>query len=210
MEKQEIKIPKPNFEVRAFPIVGITPLVMHRFSEKAKQQIKASEESGSQKKKKGTKKKPRDYAADYEGAKHVSTEGWIGFPASAFRAAMIRACNIVGFVMTQAKMSLFIVEDGISMDGIPLVKIEGEPERYESMVRIGMSQTTLAVRPMFKKWAVQLRVRYDADIFSEADVANLLLRAGMQVGIGEGRPFSKKSDAGMGWGTFTIEGLKEK
>jgi len=39
--------------------------------------------------------------------------------------------------------------------------------------------------------------------FSGADIANLVLRAGIQVGIGEGRPFSKNS-CGMGWGTFEI------
>jgi len=38
-------------------------------------------------------------------------------------------------------------------------------------------------------------------------VTNLLSRVGMQVGIGEGRPFSKNS-AGMGWGTFELEGSK--
>jgi hypothetical protein len=46
-------------------------------------------------------------------------------------------------------------------------------------------------------------VVYDADQFTLEDVSNLLARAGMQVGIGEGRPDSKMS-AGMGWGTFRI------
>lgn len=35
-------------------------------------------------------------------------------------------------------------------------------------------------------------------------VVNLLARAGLQVGIGEGRPFSKSS-AGLGFGLFTVE-----
>jgi len=35
-------------------------------------------------------------------------------------------------------------------------------------------------------------------------LTNLLARAGLQVGIGEGRPDSKNS-AGMGWGLFQIE-----
>jgi hypothetical protein len=47
-------------------------------------------------------------------------------------------------------------------------------------------------------------VRFDADQFTLRDIANLLLRAGMQVGVGEGRPDSKKS-CGMGWGTFEIK-----
>jgi hypothetical protein len=41
------------------------------------------------------------------------------------------------------------------------------------------------------------------DQFTPEDVANLMARVGMQVGIGEGRPDSKNS-AGMGWGLFKI------
>ena len=46
-------------------------------------------------------------------------------------------------------------------------------------------------------------MRFDYDQFGYDDVSNLVLRAGIQVGVGEGRPDSKKS-TGMGWGTFTI------
>jgi hypothetical protein len=48
-----------------------------------------------------------------------------------------------------------------------------------------------------------LRFRYDADQFTASDVVNLIARAGMQVGICEGRPDSSNS-TGMGWGTFEI------
>jgi hypothetical protein len=47
-------------------------------------------------------------------------------------------------------------------------------------------------------------VRFDADQFKASDVVNLLQRAGAQVGIGEGRPFSKSSN-GLGYGTFDVE-----
>jgi hypothetical protein len=47
-------------------------------------------------------------------------------------------------------------------------------------------------------------LRWDADQFSVNDVMNLLSRAGVQVGIGEGRPFSKNSN-GMGWGTWEVQ-----
>jgi hypothetical protein len=46
-------------------------------------------------------------------------------------------------------------------------------------------------------------VSFDADQFALGDIGNLLVRVGMQVGIGEGRPDSKKS-AGMGWGLFEV------
>ena len=57
---------------------------------------------------------------------------------------------------------------------------------------------------MFREgWEADVRIRYDGDQFTASDVVNLLARAGLQVGIGEGRPDSKKS-TGMGWGLFEI------
>ena len=67
------------------------------------------------------------------------------------------------------------------------------------------------IRPDFstrlRKWSATVQVSFDGDQFTVAYVYNLLARAGMQVGIGEGRPDSKKSN-GMGWGTFEVASLK--
>ena len=49
-----------------------------------------------------------------------------------------------------------------------------------------------------------VRIRYDADMFAQEDIYNLMMRVGQQVGIGEGRPDSKNS-AGMGWGLFDLD-----
>jgi hypothetical protein len=110
----------------------------------------------------------------------------------------------VGFKMTLAKLSVFIEADGFdAIDGVPLVKIEGEPERLEMVTRNANTQPDIRVRPMWREWSVRLLVTYDEAQFSREDVTNLLSRVGKQVGIGEGRHDSKKS-AGMGWGTFAI------
>mgnify|MGYP001580518047 FL=1 len=55
-------------------------------------------------------------------------------------------------------------------------------------------------------WEARVRIRYDGDQFSLADVSNLLARAGLQVGVGEGRADSKNS-AGIGWGFFAMKGV---
>jgi len=52
-------------------------------------------------------------------------------------------------------------------------------------------------------WQAKISLEWDADQFSLADVSNLMVRLGKQVGIGEGRPDSRSS-AGMGWGTFRL------
>lgn len=200
---QQVTIPAPNLVIAEFKLRGTAPFVQHKFSAKAKAQIRATQVAGSTAT--GKKKRtPKDFDAAYEAAKHISEEGWCGIPAPAFRSAMISACRLVGFQMTKAKLSVFILADGIDAeDGTPLVKIEGEPQKHEGHVRNETGVVDLRARPMWRKWSCRLRVRFDADQFTQDDMANLLLRAGMQVGIGEGRPDSKKSH-GCGWGTFEL------
>lgn len=206
MKNEQITIPAPNFKTAEFCIRGTAPLVVHKFSAKAIKMIRDKQELGSAAKK-GTKRDPKNFTDVFNGARHISLDGWDGIPASAFRCAMISACRLVGFKMTLAKLSVFIEADGFdATEGTPLVRIIGDaPEQFESMVRIGIggSTTDISVRPMYRKWGAKLRIRYDGDQFTQGDVANLLLRVGMQIGICEGRPDSKSS-CGMGWGVFEI------
>ncbi len=57
-------------------------------------------------------------------------------------------------------------------------------------------------------WEADLVIEFDADFLNEEEVTNLLYRAGRQVGIGEGRPMSPKSN-GCGWGRFDVVGAYE-
>jgi hypothetical protein len=204
---KEVEITAPNMQQAEFQLIGIAPYVQLQFSEKAINAMKENMRAGSLAKK-GKKREPRDFDEDYRQACHISTDGWHGVPASAFRNALISACRLVGFQMTKAKLGIFVEADGIdAVDGTPLVKIEGTPEHVEHHIRNANGGTDIRVRAMWREWSIVLRVRFDADMFSLKDVANLLNRVGAQVGIGEGRPDSKQS-AGMGWGMFTITGGK--
>lgn len=203
-QQQVVVTIKPaNIQTAAFRIEGTAPLVQARFSEKAKNQMMAKMAAGSTAGK-SKAKAARDFDEDMRAAMHVSEEGWQGIPAGAFRNAMISACRLVGFKMTLAKLSVFVEADGIdAVDGIPLVRFEGTPERHEMAARVGIDGTDIRIRPMWRRWSAEVRVRYDADQFTAQDVANLMQRVGLQVGIGEGRPDSRSS-AGLGWGTFEL------
>src|SRR5688500_438017 len=109
--RTELVIKAPNLQIVEFQVRGTAPYVQHRFWKKA--QIMATQEAGSTTQSKSRKARaPRDFAADYEQSKHVSTDGWPGIPAPAFRNAMISACRVAGFTMTRAKLSVFILPDG--------------------------------------------------------------------------------------------------
>jgi hypothetical protein len=206
--EKEIIIQAPNFETVDTTIIGDTKLVIHKFSQKAREQIKAKQELGSVGAK-GKKRAPKNFEDLYQGAFYIGkTKGkeWYGFNASAIRHAMISACKLVGFHMTKGKLGIFVEPDGFDIEsGVPLVKItKGEPKKHETYVRLATGVVDICVRPMWDEgWEANPRIRYDADMFSRTDVVNLLHRAGLQVGICEGRPDSKNSP-GCGWGTFRI------
>lgn len=205
MADATVTIKAPNFNTAVFEIQGVAPLVIHRFSAKTKLQMKEKMETG---KAAGNKKNREAKLTDdlYEEARYRSPQGWDGMNASAFRNAMISACRLVGFKMTLAKLSIFVIEDGRDKaePQIPLVRIYGKPIKQEDMARVETGQPYVTVRAAFHEWSAKVKIRWDADQFTVSDVTNLLSRVGQQVGIGEGRPDSKNS-AGMGWGLFEVK-----
>ena len=200
-----IAITPPDFRFVSMRLRGTSPLVINRFSQKAMEEMRATQEAGSTARAKKVRT-AKDFNALYEGAKHKSIEGWDGIHAAAFRNAAISACRAVGFKMTHAKLAFRVMEDGWDMaDGAPLIKIlDGEAEQWVAPTRNATGVIDLRSRPMYKKWGAQLNIEYDAGMLTAADIGNLISRVGKQVGIGEGRPDSKQS-AGLGFGLFDVE-----
>jgi hypothetical protein len=184
-------------------IKGTAPLMQLRFTEKAINQMISKHEAGSQGNSK-KKKEARNFDEDYQQAFHRMADGTAGFPASALRSACISACRVVGFKMTHAKLSIFVEADGYDVvDATPLVRIHGKPKKTIMPVRNQTGVADLRVRPVWEEWHSDITIRFDSEQFSAEDAMNLVARAGMQVGIGEGRPDSKNS-TGLGYGLFEV------
>ena len=209
VQKLNVQIKAPNLQVAVLELVGTAPYVQNKFSAKARQKMHDDQAAGHTSKK-GAKKDPKDFQAMYQGAIHHLPDGGYGIPAPAFRNAAISACRICGFHMTQAKLAVFVQEDGFDpTDQTPLVRLAGEPEYFETYGRNDNGGVDLRARPMWQPgWRITLRVKFDADMFTLTDIMNLFDRVGQQVGVGEGRPDSKKS-AGQGWGLFRIMNEEE-
>jgi len=199
-----VAITPPDFRHLAIQIRGIAPLVINRFSAKAMEVMKQTQEAGSTARSRKTRES-KDFDQLFESAKHVSDDGWEGIHAAAFRNAAISACRACGFKMTHAKLAFSVMQDGFDrVDGAPLVRLtEGVAEQWIAPTRNATGVIDLRSRPMYRQWATTLRIRYDAGMLTDADVVNLISRVGMQVGVGEGRPDSKNS-AGLGFGLFEI------
>jgi len=202
-------IQPPHFETARFRLIGTAPYVANKFTQKQMAEMMRKQEAGSRSKK-GQKRDPKNFEALWKQALHISEDGWIGLPASGIRNAMISACRLVGFKMTIAKMSVFVIHDGIDSElGTPLVKLHGTPVRKDIPVVLANGSTDILPRPFFTKWQTDITAKWDADQFDASDVFNLLMRAGQQVGLGAGRPDSSHSN-GMGWGLFDVETVPEK
>lgn len=202
-KKKEFVIAPPDIRTLIVELEGTAPLMIAKFSKKAREMMRDKMSAGSTARK-GRVRTARNFEEDYMQARHLSEDGWDGLPAGAFRNALISACRLVGFKMTLAKLSLFIEADGFDADeGTPLVRIHGTPEKSEMTGRNADGSADIRVRPLWRQWGATLRIRYDAGQFTDLDVMHLISRVGMQVGVGEGRPDSKNS-AGLGFGTFRI------
>lgn len=206
-EKTEHILIKPvNIQTLPIKLIGTSPLVIHRFSIKTKNEMLEKMKLGSVNNSKKSKHEALDTEAKFNEARYFSKQGWDGFPAHSLRCAAISACRLVGFKMTIAKMSIFVLQDDwdATEPHIPLCKINGKAEKLEMIARVDNGAPYVTVRPVYHNWSSLVKIRFDADQFSASDVANLIARVGVQVGLCEGRPDSKNS-AGMGWGTFKIE-----
>jgi hypothetical protein len=207
-EKPEtVRVIKPVVRVIDVPIrsFGDVPLVQNKFSEKARQMM-----ADKQQRKGAGRREAKDPTACFRGAMHLMPGAKaddehpdIGFPASAFRKAMISAANqkTNGVSKTVARGAVFVLGD----DDSGLVRIHYEVVRMrEDAVKNESGVADLRYRPEFLRWSATLRIQYDAGMISAEQVINLAHRAGFSIGIGEGRP-----DKSGEWGRFEVMTAEE-
>lgn len=185
-------------EVVEIPIKGTAPLIVHRWSEKAKEMMLASQQG------KKTPKQAKDPQADYESSMYRLTDGGHGFPVMAFKAATVKGGGRVfgkAVKMTELRQVFTFIADGLGVDGTQLARITGEPTMREDMVRVGMGTADIRYRAEYRDWSALLRVEYVPSVIDIESVV-ALVDAGGTNGVGEWRP--EKSGS---YGTYEVVGL---
>jgi hypothetical protein len=197
-EKKVITIQPIPLETVVVPIKGMMPLIVHKWSDKAKRQMLANQMAGKNAPK--AKKEPKDPQADYMSSLYLMPDGEPGFPSSGFKAAIVGACRMFdGLDMVLAKTI-------IRVNGY-MVKIEGEHRMREDPVRLAKGVPDLRYRAEFPEWSATLSITYNASILKVEDIISLVNAAGMG-GIGEWRPSAPKSLSGT-FGTFEVDTSKQ-
>lgn len=181
-----------------------SPLVIHAFAEKAKEEIRQK-----QAKKAKRAKEQRDPRAEFLAARYLDGEGRECAPITAVKKAMVSAGTAMDNLTKVAIRQAIFVAPTLAPASM-FVPIETKDGRLamgvfgEDAVTIGINTRGLVYRPKYDDWSLRVTVEYNPRLVSQEQVVALAEQAGWGVGICEGRP--ERSSA-LGWGRFSVEVL---
>ncbi len=177
VKEETIEIPRIEIGYLEIQLIGDSPLIMHKWSEKAKKEMLDKQMKVA---KKG--REAKDPEQDFRDCIYHHPDGGYGFPSVAFKNAAVSACRFTdGTKMTVARGAFHVENE--------FVKIEGaEPIPREDMVRVGMGTADIRYRAEFQGWRATVRLAYNKHALSREQIVNLFNLAGFGVGIGEWRP----------------------
>jgi len=205
---KEIVIPAIKIKEVSFKIVGDSPLIMHAWDPKTKEQMLNVMMGNAKTVGREPKDPDREFISSMywlagaptelteEGFKEAIKSGKarFGFPSRAFKAAAVSA----GY---RAK----VTKDKVSMQGAfhidsEFVEINGTPRKREDMVRVSGGLPDIRYRGEFPEWSAIILVKYNSGVVSDKQVINLFNLGGFACGIGEDRP-----EKGGQFGMYHVE-----
>ena len=209
-------------EIKRVPvhIEGDTPLIMHAWSDKAKQMMLDAQMGKAKGKQKPKKSPAEDFIESMywlegkpEIADSMSEEekmaafcaaiengARFGFPVTAFKQSAISAAYRLGWSKDKVSLrgAFFIESDA---DGMIEIK-SAPPIMREDMVRVGMGTADIRYRGQFNNWSADLVISYNANgPYSLETIINILNAGGYTNGVGEWRPEKDGQ-----YGTFHVAG----
>ena len=194
-ETEVITIPAIDIRNATITLKGDSPLIVHKWSEKAKKmmldkQMKVATSKGYDAKDpfadfvdtiyflSGKPESPTPEA--FEEA--LSNGARFGFPSVGVKASAVSAGFRAGVTKNLVSMNgAFHIDE-------EYVEIKGVPQIREDMVRVGMGTADIRYRAEFPEWSTTFTVKYNAGVISLAQLCNLFNLGGFAVGIGEWRP----------------------
>lgn len=194
-ETEVITIPAIDIRNATITLKGDSPLIVHKWSEKAKKmmldkQMKVATSKGHDAKDpfadfvdtiyflSGKPESPTPEA--FEEA--LSNGALFGFPSVGVKASAVSAGFRSGVTKNLVSMNgaFHIDEEYVEIKGVPRIR--------EDMVRVGMGTADIRYRAEFPEWSTTFTVKYNAGVISLAQLCNLFNLGGFAVGIGEWRP----------------------
>jgi len=182
--EEVIEISEIQMSEAQFYVVGTSPLIMHRFSRKAWQEllmpsVRENRASLEQKLK-------HDPHAEYRGAFYRNRDpkapALFHLPNGAFHGALAAAAlDMPGAKKAQIERLTRVTDINIDLFGVP--------EIFCAMVRNSDIAHTpdVRTRPIFPRWCCVVTIRFVKNIVTQRTIANLFGAAGAITGIGDWR-----------------------
>ena len=193
-ENVAVSIPAIDIRTATIKIVGDSPLIVHKWSEKARKEILDKQMKVAKTKGHDAKDPVADFIDSLywlDGEPEEKTEAGFaraiqngarfGFPAVAFKAAAVAATYRAGL-----SKNMVSLQGAFHIDG-EFVEIHGTPVMREDMVKIGMGVADIRYRGEFPQWYALIQARYNAAVVSLEQLVNMFNMGGFACGIGEWR-----------------------
>lgn len=175
-------------------ILGETPLILNRMSEKAKRELlmpkgkkNAAEKASSLK---------HDPLAEFRESPYIIEDNaaptYLAMLSTAFKGAMRQAAlDMPGANKSQIGRLVYVPGEMISIYGVP--RIFTSITRSADMKRTPDPRT----RCIVPKWAAQISITYTIPLLNKTSVGNLLAAAGKIVGVGDWRQEKGSGNYGL-------------
>ena len=159
-------------------IVGLTPFMSEKMD------MDVVERYNLKKGKKLSEKDDKLEEEKYENKKHLTDDGKVGIPSTAFLKGMTEVAPYIdGMDKKKTRGSVRILGDIIP------IKYKDEFKDVRWGKTSGMTRAPRKIiRPKFTDWSCKLDIVYNATNISAEQVINLLNWAGFQMGVGGFRP----------------------
>jgi hypothetical protein len=199
-------------------IVGVTPLIVHAWSLKAKKEMLTKQAKAVRGQGREKRNPEQDFIDSiYEMPDDKLGRKAYGFPATGLKKAFLSAAHKdKGLARTSVLSNLWVNSEMVrvrtayekAICDLPLVRVYGgDPVMREDMVRIGSGITkksNLAYRAQFWPWAINLTGRFNEAMMTDVALAFLIRDSGLANGVGEWR--NEKSGV---FGSFAVAGAEE-
>jgi hypothetical protein len=188
----------PTLEVYRLRLTlqGLSPLVMHAFSDAAKQKILAKH---LHRPTLGPLKPARDFDAEYEACFHRTPHGVPAVPREAIHASLIGAAKAAHLDKATVRMWLLLEQRLYPISGPP-------PQRFLDFPRLPKTGEPYPVyRPRWWPWSIHLSLIFYQPALHHEQILHLVQLAGLGNGLGDGRPNTKRASVVKGWGRWRVD-----
>lgn len=190
----QINIPEIKIQLASLRIEGTSPLIVHKFSEKARKEIL---DKCMQKAKAGKEPKnpvmefmqslhwitpmPEEYTEEaFETA--LANGARFGFPATGLKQSAVSAAYRAG--LTKDKVSVY---GAFHIIGGELIEIHGTPMMREDYAVINNGAPEIRYRAEFPEWEMAFDIQYNAAVYSLEQIVTFFNFGGFAVGVGDWR-----------------------